>query len=44
MLIPGRYCDFYDWLADSIGGSLGIIIICLFIRNRSLQNPVETEA
>jgi VanZ family protein len=44
MLIPGRYCDFYDWLADSIGGSLGIIIIFLFIRNSTLQNQGEAEA
>lgn len=23
MLIPGRFCEFYDWVADSIGSLLG---------------------
>jgi len=33
--IPGRYCDFYDWLADSFGGILGIGIVFLFVRKIS---------
>ncbi|MBX3007794.1 MAG: VanZ family protein [Melioribacteraceae bacterium] len=27
LLIPGRYCDFFDWIADVIGGVIGILII-----------------
>ncbi len=33
LLVPGRFCDFYDWLADSIGGSLGIGFVYLFLKN-----------
>ncbi|MCE1188364.1 MAG: VanZ family protein [Ignavibacteria bacterium] len=25
LFVPGRYCDFYDWLADSIGTVIGIL-------------------
>ncbi len=35
IFIPGRYCDFYDWLADSLGGILGIGIVFLFVRKIS---------
>lgn len=33
LLVPGRFCDLYDWLADSIGGSLGIGLVYLFLKN-----------
>ena len=32
LFVPGRYCDFYDWLADSFGGILGIGIVLLFVK------------
>lgn len=32
-LIPGRFCDLYDWIADVIGGSLGVFLGLLFIKN-----------
>lgn len=35
IFVPGRYCDFYDWLADSSGGILGIGIVITFIRKVS---------
>ena len=38
LFVPGRYCDFYDWLADSSGGILGIGIIYLFVRKMSKSN------
>ena len=25
--VPGRSCDFFDWLADAIGGGLGLILV-----------------
>lgn len=24
--VPGRSCDFYDWMADAIGGGLGLVL------------------
>lgn len=33
LLIPGRYCDFFDWTADAIGGLLGILIIKYLLKN-----------
>lgn len=35
LFVPGRYCDFYDWLADSSGGIIGIGIVYLFVRKIS---------
>src|SRR3989339_1325078 len=35
LFVPGRYCDFYDWLADSSGGIIGIGIVFLFVRKIS---------
>jgi VanZ family protein len=29
-LTPGRSCDLYDWVADMIGGSLGILVFLLY--------------
>ena len=34
MIVPGRYCDLYDWFADSLGGSVGIGLVYLFLRNQ----------
>jgi VanZ family protein len=38
LFVPGRFCDFYDWLADSSGGILGIGIVFLFVRKMSKSN------
>ena len=27
-LIPDRYADFYDWLCDSMGASIGLLVGC----------------
>ena len=35
LFVPGRYCDFYDWLADSSGGIIGIGFVFLFVRRIS---------
>ena len=35
LYVPGRYCDLYDWLADSIGGSIGIGIVYLFLKKQT---------
>lgn len=24
--VPGRSCDFYDWVADALGGGLGLVL------------------
>jgi VanZ family protein len=32
LIIPGRYCDFYDWLFDFIGGITGIILASHFLK------------
>ena len=36
LLIPGRYCDIYDWLFDVIGGVAGILIISYFSKKYDL--------
>lgn len=37
LIIPGRYCDFYDWLFDFIGGIIGIVLVNHFLkRDKSL--------
>lgn len=37
LIIPGRYCDFYDWVFDFIGGVTGIILVNYFLKkNKSL--------
>lgn len=38
MFIPGRECDFYDWLSDLIGGSLGALA-ALYILNKFPIKP-----
>ncbi len=32
ILIPGRMADIFDWIADFMGGSLGIIFTSLFVK------------
>jgi VanZ family protein len=39
MLVPGRVSDIIDWLADSIGGMCGVVMVYYFIK----FNNVETE-
>jgi VanZ family protein len=41
LLVPGRYCDFYDWCSDSIGGLIGIGIVYLFLKN-SPRKEIES--
>lgn len=36
LIIPGRYCDFFDFLFDFIGGAIGIILIHTLLK----KNPV----
>lgn len=31
LLIPGRYCDFYDWLFDIAGGFAGLLFTSFLI-------------
>lgn len=38
LIVPGRYCDFYDWIADSVGGSLGIGLVYLFLSSRKVED------
>jgi VanZ family protein len=33
-LVPGRNCDFYDWVADAIGLAVGIAIAYIFIADK----------
>jgi VanZ family protein len=30
--IPGRYCVFFDWTADSLGGIAGVLLVYYFIK------------
>ncbi|MBA4405669.1 hypothetical protein C0389_00170 [bacterium] len=39
MLVPGRYCDLYDWIADVVGGSLGIGLVYLFLNSLKVKEP-----
>lgn len=29
LYVPGRYCDIYDWVADVLGGLMGVGIVLL---------------
>lgn len=40
LIVPGRYCDIYDWIADSLGGVLGIGLVYGLLKSRELG---ETE-
>ncbi len=39
LIVPGRYCDLYDWVADSIGASFGILLVHLFLKSRKVEDP-----
>ncbi len=39
ILVPGRYCDLYDWIADVVGGSLGIGLVYLFLNSLKVEDP-----
>lgn len=41
LFVPGRYCDFYDWLADSFGGLIGIGIAFLFVSKASIKYSID---
>lgn len=41
MLIPGRIADFYDWMADIIGGLIGLSFAFIIIKI-GLNQSVET--
>lgn len=41
LFVPGRYCDFYDWLADSSGGIIGTGIIFLFVKRVSKKYSID---
>jgi len=32
LFIPGRTCDFYDWLADFTGAAIGVFIVFIFLK------------
>ncbi len=42
LFVPGRICDIYDWLADSIGGIFGITIVYLFLKGRTIDNQEKS--
>jgi VanZ family protein len=45
LIIPGRYCDFYDWLFDIIGGIAGIFLInYLLIRHFDLSQDLSIKS
>ncbi len=33
IIVPGRYADFFDWVADTLGGLSGVYIARTFIKN-----------
>lgn len=37
ILIPGRYCEFWDWAADIIGGNIGIFFSYILIFKDKLK-------
>ncbi|MCX6168309.1 MAG: VanZ family protein [Ignavibacteriales bacterium] len=44
LFVPGRDCDLLDWLADSIGGSIGIGMVYLFLRSQlKIKDKVVTK-
>lgn len=36
--VKGRTCDFYDWVADTIGALIALLIIYYFKKSRSEKN------
>ena len=43
LFVPGRYCDFYDWLADAIGGSIGVLCVYVFLRGQRSEKSIPPE-
>jgi UDP-2,3-diacylglucosamine pyrophosphatase LpxH len=36
--VPGRACDFFDWVADALGGAVGLVMTSLpFLWSRNLE-------
>jgi VanZ family protein len=43
--VPGRSCDFYDWLADTLGAALAATCYTLWAHYRStLERPILASA
>lgn len=42
LYVPGRFCDFYDWCADTVGGSIGVLFVYFFLKRRTM-NEVRAE-
>ena len=38
MLVPNRSAEFYDWLADLLGSTMGIILVYFFIKFLKTKN------
>jgi VanZ family protein len=38
LIIPGRYCDIFDFVSDVVGGIIGIILTKLFFRKEIATN------
>jgi hypothetical protein len=36
--VPGRSCDVWDWLADTLGALLGALAIMILVRMRAIWN------
>lgn len=43
IFIPGRYCDPLDWIADSLGGVIGIIFVRFFILSAEKNMELSSE-
>ncbi|MBZ0183373.1 MAG: VanZ family protein [Melioribacteraceae bacterium] len=41
LFIPGRYAEFYDWVANFIGALTGTFIFFLFLKIREKKNSIE---
>jgi VanZ family protein len=39
--IPSRSCDFFDWISDAIGGSIGVFLTFLFLKNKKISAVLE---
>ena len=37
IFVPGRDADIFDWLADALGGLIGIFVIFIFIKNKRIE-------
>ena len=43
LLIPGRVCDFWDWLTDSAGALLGIVATIWFLAARRVSKSRQRD-